>query len=148
MFTSHFKLATMLFGIIAAISLFGFSQQVTFARLLECRSDPVVVLSDGTIVDVSADIDTLLWNVTEVHYTLHIPQGLSPVSVVRTKAWLTSTETFSFYADQSADHYSSSTLVQTKSGNSAVTANMLVNLGSGQASGYTGQLLNISLTDN
>ena len=37
-----------------------------------------MVLSDGTIVHVSAEIDTLLWNVTEVHYTLHVPSGLSP----------------------------------------------------------------------
>lgn len=148
MFTSRFKLATVLVAVTSAILLFSFSHQVTLARLLECRSDPLVVLSDGTIVDVSADIDTLLLNVTEVHYTLHIPQGLSPVLVIRTKAWLTSTETFSFYADQPADQYSSSTIVQTTSGNTAVTANMLVNLGHGQASGYTGQSLNISLTDN
>ena len=148
MFTSPSKPATLLIGILAAVLLFGFSHQVTFARLLECRSDPVVLLSDGTLVDVSADIDTLLLNVTEVHYTLHIPQGLSPILVIRTKAWLTSTETFSFYADQAAHQYSSSTIVQTRSGNTDVTADMLVNLGYGQANGMTGQILNINLTDN
>src|SRR4029079_1830933 len=84
---------------LCAVLLTGLVQTAAFAKLLACRSDPVVLLSDGTVVDVSADIETLPFNVTEVHYTLHIPEGLSAVLIVHTPTWLTSTETFTIYAD-------------------------------------------------
>lgn len=134
---------------IAAIVLFGLYQQSSFAKLIACRSDPVVILSDGTIIDVSADIDTLLWNVTEVHYTLNIPAGTSPLVIIHTPAWLTSTETFTITADQEPHRYTSSTQVRIRGGSSVqVNAHMLVNLGYGTASGVTGQVLHIGLWDN
>lgn len=148
MHSPRLKFTTSLLIAIAALWLFGMSRQPAFAALVECRGDPIVVLSDGTLVDVSANIDTLLWNVKQVHYTLHIPEGLRPVLIIRTKAWLTSQESFTIYSDNSEHAYSSSTTVQTNTSNTAVTASMLVNLGYGQANGVTGQTLNIDLTDN
>ena len=147
MFARRSTHSTLVLGILAALVLFGVSHQVSFARLVACRSDPVVVLSDGTVVDLSADIDTLLWNVTEVHYTLHVPQGLSPVVVLHTPTWLTSQETFTIYSDNAPDIYSSSTTVQTRGGSTDVTAHLLVNLATGDASGTTGQKLKIELRD-
>lgn len=147
MFSSH-KIITLTIGIFAALVLFGVSHQATLAALIGCRSDPIIVLSNGTLVDVSADVDTTLWNVTEVHYTVHVPAGTKPVLIIRTKAWLTSQETFSIYSDNAANAYSSSTMVQANTSNTAVTASMLVNLDYRQASGVTGQTLNINLSDN
>ena len=40
---------------------------VSEAAAAGCRSDPVVVLSDGTILDISAAIDTDVSNVREIH---------------------------------------------------------------------------------
>src|SRR5215212_8296117 len=47
-----------------------------------CRSDPIVILSDGTILDVSADIGTDVSNVREIHYVVHGPRGVKLVSVI------------------------------------------------------------------
>jgi len=139
---------TLVVATLAAILLFGANAGVTMARLVACRSDPVVILSDGTIVDVSAEIDTLLWNVTEVHYTLHVPSGLSPVVIIHTPAWLTSQETFTFYSDSSPDEFTSTTTVRTRRADTEVTAHMLVNLRHGSASGMTGQALTVFLNNN
>jgi hypothetical protein len=111
--------------LLALIAVFAVPA-VAQARILACRSDPTVVLSNGTILDLSADIDTLLWNVQEVHYELHVPAGVSAILVVRTTAWLTSQETFTIVADQPAGVYSAFTTASTKDGNATVTANLLL----------------------
>ena len=133
---------------LCAVILTGLSQTAAFAKLVACRSDPLVLLSDGTLVDVSADIETLPFRVTEVHYTLHIPEGLTPILVVHTPTWLTTTETFTIFSDMPANRYSSETTVSTLASSVGVTARMLVNLGTGQASGVSGQSLRIDLADN
>ena len=98
---------------------------VQAARLF-CRSDPVVILSDGAIFDISADISTLPFAVREVHYTLHGPVGTSTVAVIHTPTWLTSQETFEYIADQEPGVYSATVLVHTRLGNAPVTANAVV----------------------
>jgi hypothetical protein len=94
------------------------------AKLIFCRSDPVVVLSNGTVLDLSADVSTLLFNVREVHYELHIPAGVKPILVIHTPAWLTSQETFSFIADQQPGHYTATALARTHTGGSTVTEHL------------------------
>ena len=44
-----------------------------------CRADPAVLLSDGTVVDLSAAIAVDAANVQEVAYALHIPVGVGVV---------------------------------------------------------------------
>jgi hypothetical protein len=139
---------SVIVAITAAIVLFGLSQQTSLAKLVACRSDPVVVLSDGTIIDVSADIETMLWNVTEVHYTLQIPEGKKPILVIHTPTWLTSTETFTITAVNEPHQYTSTTTVRARGKTVGVKAHMLVNLGYGTAKGVTGQSLGIELYDN
>lgn len=99
---------------------------VAQAKLLFCRSDPVVILSNGTILDLSADVGTLLFNVREVHYVLHVPVGVYPILTIHTPAWLTSQETFAVIADQQPDSYSATAVVRTRVGNASVTTNLLV----------------------
>jgi hypothetical protein len=113
------------------------------AGLLKCKSDPIVVLSDGTEVDLSADIDTLPWNVTNVTYTLHVPKGLNALLIIRTPAWLTTIERFQIIDDQAAGHYDSTTVVKTNNGTVRVTAQLLVRLAFGSANGLTGQSLRV-----
>lgn len=118
----------------------------TEAGLLKCKSDPIVLLSDGTEVDLTADIDTLPWNVTNVNYTLHVPKGLNTLLIIRTPAWLTTIERFSVIADQQQGHYDSTTLVKTSSPSIRVTAKLLVRLAFGSAKGLTGQNLRVQAT--
>ena len=103
--------------ILAAFMLPGRAE----ANLL-CRADPVVVLSNGVTMDFGASITTLPMNVTEVHYELHVPVGVELVAVIHTPTWLTSQETFTFYADQPAGQYTIITTVHTTLGDTNVVA--------------------------
>jgi hypothetical protein len=99
---------------------------VAQAKMIFCRSDPVVVLSNGTVLDLQAELSTLLFNVQEVHYELHVPVGVFPVLVVHTPAWLTSQETFTFVADQKPGNYWATSVGRTKYGNASVTTHLLL----------------------
>jgi len=99
---------------------------VAQARTLSCRSDPVVILSNGTVLDLSAEISTLLINVKEVHYVLHVPVGVSAIAWIHTPAWLTSQETFTIIADQPPNTYLASATAMTRDGNATVTTHLLL----------------------
>lgn len=116
------------------------------ARLLaECRADPLVVLSDGTILDISADVGAFLWEVEEVHYVLHIPAGLEVVVALSTPNWPTTIEKFTVHADNPADTFTSTTTVITRRGNTPVTANFLVNTTYRTLGGVSGEGLTIEI---
>lgn len=98
---------------------------VQAARML-CRSDPIVILSNGAIFDINAGIGTLPMAVKEVHYTLHGPVGTSAIAVISIPAWITTRETFQYVADQPSNTYFATVTVHTKAGNAAVVANATV----------------------
>jgi len=91
------------------------------AELL-CRSDPVVILSNGVTLDIGATISTLPWKVREVHYELHIPRGVFMLVAIHTPTWLTSQETFTVYSDQDSNQYVVTTQVTTAEGDATVVA--------------------------
>ena len=99
-----------------------------------CRTDPIVWLSDGHKVTLSANIGTELSKVHQVTYTLHAPAGLTVTSIVHTAGGLGIKEVFYFYADQPAKHYNAQTVVRT-GGNVAVTANTSITVQAGGAVG-------------
>ena len=115
-----------------------------------CRSDPTVLLSNGTTLDLSADIAVPIWNVQRVDYTLHIPAGLAVVATVFTPSWPTTIEHLTVYADNPPSRYSTDTLVQTKSHGVAVSANLILLsplslvLAADSAGGYDGQPIYMS----
>jgi hypothetical protein len=88
-----------------------------------CRSDPIVILSDGTILDVQAEIGTNVGNVREIHYTVHGPPGVSLVAAIRTPLiGFRGKETFSYYDDASPGQYITETLVRTANSPVSVTS--------------------------
>ncbi len=87
-----------------------------------CGSDPVVTLSDGTVVDLSATIADASSDVQQVAYTLHAPAGTSVVSVVNTDGAIGLKEVFRFYADAPALTYTTTTAVSTATSGIAVSA--------------------------
>ena len=120
---------------------------------IRCRSDPAVILSNGTTVDLSADIDAWLWDVRSVNYVLRVPAGLEPVLIVRTPAWPTTKETFTVIADQPAGVYRSTTTVKTLRNGTAVTVQLsAVNLSVGSLltlaskDGVSGKPIPLSVT--
>jgi hypothetical protein len=121
------------------------------AAVLICRSDPVVILSNGVIMDFGANISTLPWNVEEVHYELHVPVGVELVVSIHTPTWIASVESFTFYADQPEGQYIVTAIVQTRQDNVKVNLDAtligLSKLSSGMysAPGFENQRLTIPL---
>ncbi|MBX3052862.1 MAG: hypothetical protein KF753_15360 [Caldilineaceae bacterium] len=130
-------------AILALILSIHPGSQVAQARFALCRSDPLVLLSDGTIIDISADIGALLFHVKEVHYTLHIPEGLEVVLTISTPNWPTTVEHFTVYADNPPGVFTSTTKVITHRADTFVTANFLVNTIYRTLDGVSGQDLTI-----
>jgi len=93
--------------------------------ILWCRGDPVVVLSNGMVMDIGASVATSIFRVETIHYELHAPVGVSLVAAVGTPGLVTllglPKETFTFYADQPPGQYMVVTTVQTR-GNADVIA--------------------------
>jgi hypothetical protein len=116
----------VVFTIVAILLLLTVSVPGVSAGWIQCRSDPVVLLSNGLVMDLSADISTLPWQVQRVDYVLHVPEGVSLVLAIHTPTWLTSTETFTLYDDAPPGEYHSETTVYTSKGNATVTAKTIL----------------------
>ena len=95
---------------------------ISKAAAAGCRSDPVVVLSDGTILDISAAIDTDVSNVREIHYAVHGPRDVKVISISIPTLGFTGKETFTYYDDAAPKQYITETLVQTTYNQVNVTA--------------------------
>src|SRR4051794_23459175 len=79
-----------------------------------CRADPIIILSDGTILDVTADIDTAVSNVQAIHYVVHGPRGVKLLSKISTPTLgFAGKESFVYYDDAAPEQYITETLVQT-----------------------------------
>ncbi len=68
-----------------------------------CRSDPIVVLSNGVVLDLSATLDADVSQVQEIHYKLHGPHGLSVVRAISTDGAVRYKEHFEFKDDSHGD---------------------------------------------
>ncbi len=68
-----------------------------------CRSDPIVVLSNGVVLDLSANIDTDQIDIKEIGYTLHGPKGVTVVRSISTDGVVQYKEKFAFKDDSKAD---------------------------------------------
>jgi hypothetical protein len=134
------------------LSVLVASVPVSEAALDGCRSDPVIYLSDGSAIDLSANIGTSVTNVKAISYTVHVPAGLKMILYAATPTLgFRGKESFALVNDSPAGHYSTDTLVQTSNrGVSATSQTTLVgvyvsglkvSLQSKPASGYAGQHL-------
>ena len=104
--------------------IFGASRApAASAALGGCRSDPVFVLSDGTILDVTVEIGTAVSNVTEINYVVHGPKGVTLVTALSTPTiGFQGLERVSYVADGAANQYITDTVVQTSLSNVSTTA--------------------------
>jgi hypothetical protein len=151
----HFK--NNRFARVAAIAAVIWTALLTFAlvpgnaQASGCRTDPIVVLSNGAQLQMAASLSTSYTNVQSVIYKIHAPVGSAVVLVIYTDNPLGSVERVQFYADAPANHYSTETIAYTAYRGTTVTASSaLVNLlhltlASGSATGLDRQYLPISL---
>lgn len=149
---------TLLFAFLLAVMCALALSPAAYAAVVGCRADPVVKLSDGTVLDVSVAIDADVSDVSEIHYTVHGPRGVQVVAVIHPPTpGLAGRETFSYFDDAAPGHYVTETVVHTTRDNVAVTAyttfgTSAVSTVSGSmalknrtAHGYNGDVLRVSL---
>jgi hypothetical protein len=82
-----------------------------------CAGDPIVVLSDGATIDVSATSNAEASAVCQIAYTLHVPAGTRVVSVTA----LGVRETLSVVADNAPGRYDTLTRVDASGPDGAMT---------------------------
>jgi hypothetical protein len=137
----------VLAGWLAAGPGLGLSAQ---ADLVGCRSDPIVLLSNGVALDLSAAIDDTIGDVQQVSYTLHIPTGTFALAVIGTDGLMGLKESFSISADGAPHTYATDTAVTTLApgvGVVATTAAVAVlTIGQASATGQTPQQLHVSFS--
>ena len=96
------------------------------AAFMGCRSDPIVILSNGVVLDLSAYIADDVSDVQSISYTLHAPQGVSVLRAISTDGAVGYREKFRFESDGeisgAAGVYTVEVKVQTRSENISVTA--------------------------
>lgn len=115
-----------------------------------CYTDPVVVLSNGTTIDLNDTINDTYTDVQSIVYTLHAPAGTSVASVTYTSGPIGPMESLRFYADQTGSQYSATSDVITGSAGIAVTAAATALNSTGtdstSADGWNGQKIRLSVT--
>jgi hypothetical protein len=136
----------LLGAIITLLPTWLLSSGLAYAANSGCRTDPLIILTNGAIIDMSATIGTSLLHVQQVDYTLHAPQGTALLLVVRTPDWPTTIENFSFVADAAPGEYNTNTVIYTTDTDVAVTASTSVGLRSRSASGWDRQDLQVHIS--
>jgi hypothetical protein len=120
------------------------------AEIGVCYTDPVVVLSNGTTVDLNDTINDSYLDVQHIVYTLHAPVGTSIESVTYTSGPIGPKESLQYYADQPAGQYTATSDVFTGASNIAVTANGTAASPTAAVSdsvnGWNGQKIRVDLT--
>ncbi|HZU11835.1 MAG TPA: hypothetical protein VFB58_03270 [Chloroflexota bacterium] len=83
------------------------------AELGACYSDPVVVLSNGVTLDLSATINDSESDISQVAYSIHAPAGISVNSITYTSGPLGPKEVFRLVSSGTSTTYRVATLVST-----------------------------------
>jgi hypothetical protein len=111
------------------------------AAIRVCRSDPIILLSNGETIQTAATIATDAANVRPVKYTLHLPKGVKVIVVLFTPNQLGRKELVSFIDDRAPYSYATDTVITTSSPNVSSTAYTRVLRRAGSISGMSGEHL-------
>lgn len=127
------------------IAMFLVVAQVSAAHML-CRSDPIVFLSNGTILRINAALETTVDDIVSVNYVIHAPANARIVKIIYAPSWAKEKEHVLLVNDQPANSYQIVTVAQTVTPNVATTITISkVSAGNGLdrkvASGITGQTI-------
>src|SRR5262245_41623162 len=119
--------------------------QPASAAIRSCRTDPIILLSNGEIVQTDATIATDAENVRQVTYTLHLPVGVKVIAVINTPSRIGDREVVRFVDDLPPYHYSTDTVITTFTPNVWSTAHTRALLRDGSSSGMSGDHLIIRI---
>jgi NhaP-type Na+/H+ and K+/H+ antiporter len=72
------------------------------AAMVRCRTDPIFMLSNGDVINVTLDISTHAAYVINITYVLHLPAGVTVKRVAYTAVNLRIHEMYHVYQDSPA----------------------------------------------
>ena len=122
-------------GLLAAGLLAGaVPAPAAHAALARCSSDPIVYLSTGMKVDLTATLATDRSNVKRITYVLHVPAGAQVTRVVYTAGELGHKEAVTVL-DDATGPYTADSVAETYASSAAVDVKMSVLDQSGGAKG-------------
>lgn len=81
------------------------------AAYIACSGDPIIYLSNGDQLSITVDIQSNADLVKSVTYVVHGPPGTKVTSITYTGGAFIGKENFKYYADGTAGHYTTDTLV-------------------------------------
>jgi hypothetical protein len=140
------RLAAIVFVVLCAFAGAFATPPKAYAGVSGCLTDPLITLSDGTQIDIIAQLDVDAASVEQIAYTVHAPVGTQVLNIVYLG---TVPETVSFYADMPPNTYSTTTVAST-AGRAGVTATTrvvkLLGYAAGSVSGHDDQRLKVTLT--
>ena len=139
-----YKINRLFWLFIMIMTMLAWPTSQASAALVKCRIDPHFKLSNGDMVTVTLDISTDSANVTNIHYILHVPAGVTVTQVTYTAAaWKGLRETFVVRQDSPSRPYTTDTMVTSQTpGRVAVVVYTRANgVAERSVSGYNGQHL-------
>jgi hypothetical protein len=131
--------AGVLLLIVSAIS--AASAPIALAGMRACRADPIILLSNGEIVQTDVAIMTDAANVKQVLYTLHVPAGVKVISVIYTPSEIGHKEVVRFIDDMPPYQYMNNTMITTFGAPAPAIAHTRALLRDSWDTGMTGQSL-------
>jgi hypothetical protein len=124
----------------------------SYAHVSSCRTDPIVKLSNGESVNLSASIYDTATNVSKVTYTLYIPAGVAVTGETFTGNAFTGKEALVVYATNPAGSYTSNYVVSDANSSINVTGTTSLTSARGKAlatssvTGLTNQTITVAVS--
>jgi hypothetical protein len=105
---------TRLIGFLILTGIIFFSPTAhASAALVRCRTDPIFVLSNGDVINVTLDIGTGANNIRKITYILHVPAGVTVKRVAYTAINHHLNETYQVHQISPEKTYTTTTVVTT-----------------------------------
>ncbi|MBI5030805.1 MAG: hypothetical protein HZB51_09780 [Chloroflexi bacterium] len=141
--TRFFKQGRIVSGMMAlALALLVSLPSTASAAFSSCRSDPIVYLSDGTVLVITVDIATSVTNVETVSYVVHGPKGVTLANVIHTPfPGFTGKEKFDYKDDAQLGQYVTDTTAVTRGKGTKVIATSVLGSQTKVIPGVSKQLL-------
>ena len=133
-------------AISAALAVVMLQVMGASAQAVTCRTDPAVLLSNGTTITLYENITDSATDVTSIKYALHVPVGVKALSIIYYGPVPASAQSLTLYQDENPGNYDGYATVYTKTSSIPVTAYASADVVvSCQTAGHSGQLLHSHL---
>jgi hypothetical protein len=133
-----------LLGAVLAAGLVGipWHAQGALASIGSCRTDPMLMFSNGTVIKLETRIGDSSSDVQQIIYTVNAPAGTTVTNIVYTGGELKDRESVQVQTSNSANSYDTSTQVFTGQSGVSVTAETKIpSVANGSATGFAGDTL-------